>query len=106
MTMSKNTQDESPIDDDTGTTRGAPLKGDLDVVVEALAVGKTNAEVAALVGTSARTISRRRSDPAVRRAVNARRAELSDHIAGGLADLGADALKVLCDTMSDESSTA
>ena len=66
-----------------------------DILVAALAAGKTKQEAARLVGVGERTVYRRLEDPRFRRRVNEARAELVSRAVGSLADASAAAVTTL-----------
>lgn len=72
-----------------------------EILVEALAVGRTYAEAGRLADVSERTVRRRMSDPAFARIVSVRRGEHVGVVTGHLVSAGEDAVRVLLECLTD-----
>ncbi len=75
---------------------------DDEILIEALAEGRTYAEAAALVRASARTVRRRMANSDFAAAVSRRRAERVSEITGALVSLSARALRTLEECLDAE----
>ncbi len=76
-----------------------------EVVLEALALGRTHAQAAALVGLSGKWTQRRLGDEGFRIEARRRRAAHLDTVSGQLAAIGPDAVSVLLAAMVDVGSS-
>ena len=72
-----------------------------DLIVSALAHGKTHAQAARIAGVSERTIGRRAQEPDFAARVNQARAEVTAAATAQLAALTSKAIAVLDDTLDD-----
>ncbi len=77
-------------------------RADDEILIEALAEGRTYAAAAALTRGSARTVRRRMTDPDFAAAVSRRRAERVSEITGALVSLSARALRTLEECLDAE----
>jgi hypothetical protein len=74
-----------------------------EILISALAAGRTDAQASALADCSARTVRRRRSeDPEFRRQVSALRAERVQSLTGQLLSHGERAIEVLAAALEDD----
>jgi hypothetical protein len=71
-----------------------------EVVLDALALGRTHAEAAALVGLNPKWVQRRMSDDGFRIEARRRRAAHLDAVSGQLAEIGPRAVSVLLEAMA------
>jgi hypothetical protein len=89
-------------------TAGAPDAGAIrrqaedEILIEALAEGRTYAAAAALTAGSARTVRRRMTDPDFAAQVSRRRAERVSELTGALVSLSARALQTLEECLDAE----
>ncbi len=77
-------------------------RADDEILIEALAEGRTYAAASALSGGSARTVRRRMTDPEFAAAVSVRRAERVSEVTGALVSLSARAIQTLEECLNAE----
>lgn len=82
--------------------RGAPRKGNDEVLVDLLMLGWTHEQVADHLQISVRTVGRRRREPAVARMIRQRRADLVSETAGHFAGMARDATMVLAEQLKSD----
>jgi len=96
------------MSEEIAATGGAPAAGRTrgrandEILIEALAEGRTYAAAAALTGGSARTVRRRMTDPDFATAVSVRRAERVSEVTGALVSLSARAIRALEECLDAE----
>jgi len=81
---------------------GAPRKGDDQLLIELLSLGRTHQQAGDVLGCSARTVARRRREPHITRAIRERRADVVSEVAGQLTDLAGQAMDVLADGLASD----
>lgn len=72
-----------------------------EILIEALASGRSYTQAGELAGVTSRTVARRMADPAFARQVSERRAAWATRTAGELVSMGSEAIAVLRELLVD-----
>ena len=76
-----------------------------DILITALAHGRTHTEAGNVINRSAKTVQRRMADPEFAKRVSSARAQKLDEISGQLTDMAATAISVVREAMAPEQPT-